>query len=57
MTGTGERTIAEDSDNRSNSLVMGNILNDNESDGDYWRIGNSYSEVATTIDGKQSQPD
>ena len=55
MTGSGDNNLAQDADNRNNSLVVSNILNDDNSSGDYGRTGTAYSDVGTEIDAKQSE--
>ena len=55
MTGSGDNNLADEADSRNNSLIISDILNDNASDGDYGRTGSSFSEVASTIDGKQTE--
>ena len=55
MTGSGDNSLAQDADNRNNSLVLSNILNDDNSSGDYSRTGTAYSDVGTEVDAKQSQ--
>ena len=55
MTGSGDNNLADEADSRNNALIVSNIINDNESDGDYSRTGNEFSEVASTIDSKQSE--
>ncbi|MGC6439628.1 MAG: leukotoxin LktA family filamentous adhesin [Candidatus Puniceispirillaceae bacterium] len=50
MTGEGDSNLADDADDRNNSVRLGNIIADNKSDGDYSRTGSGYSEVAATID-------
>ena len=55
MTGSGDNSLAQDADNRNNSLVLSNILNDDNSSGDYSRTGTAYSDVGTEVDARQSQ--
>ena len=55
MTGSGDNNLAQDADNRNNSLIVSNILNDDNSSGDYGRTGTAYSDVGTEIDAKQSE--
>ena len=55
MTGEGDNNLAADADSRNNSLIVSDIISDNASDGDYDRTGDGFSEVASTIDSKQSE--
>ena len=55
MTGEGDNNLADEADSRNNALIVSDIISDNASDGDYSRTGDSYSEVATTIDSKQAE--
>ena len=55
MTGSGDSNLADEADSRNNSLIVSDIINDNESDGDYSRTGTAFSDVATEIDAKQAQ--
>ena len=55
MTGSGDSNLADQGDDRNNSLFLADILNDDNSSGDYSRTGTAYSEVGTEIDAKQSE--
>ena len=55
MTGSGDNNLADEADSRNNALIVSDIINDNASDGDYSRTGSEFSEVASTIDSKQSE--
>ena len=54
MTGDGNN-LGDESDSRQNSLSLSNILNDDNSSGDYSRTGDDYATVGTEIDSRQSQ--